>query len=251
MTPIGFYKTLQKYTYDAPRQTNDHSACGIIELLPHQNFEQALIGLEKFSHIWILFQFHKNSQWKPMVMPPRGSENKVGVFATRAPYRPNFIGMSSVELTKIEGLRVFIKASDLLDRTPVLDIKPYLSYCDSIPTATEGWIKDTFKYVIHFSDPAKKQISWLSENSIPIESFILNQLEFEPTNFNKKRVRPLEQAHLYEISYRTWRVQFSIIETSSSILVEKIYSGYSTSELNDPHDPYQDKELHRLFMLLI
>jgi tRNA-Thr(GGU) m(6)t(6)A37 methyltransferase TsaA len=99
----------------------------------NRNFEQALKDLEGFERIWVIYLFHLNDSWKPMVTPPRNKGKKVGVFASRSPHRPNGIGLSCVTLNRIEGLNIYISNSDILDGSPVLDIKPYLPWSDSFP----------------------------------------------------------------------------------------------------------------------
>lgn len=139
------------------------------------NFQDALRGLEKFSHMWVIFHFHdtKGKAWKPIVRPPRlGGKAGKGVFATRSPFRPNAIGLSAVKILAIgrEGDRVVIDFSggDFLDGTPVLDIKPYVAYADSIPEAESDWAKD---------DDLKLAIQW--RVSAPVDEAL--RLEIEET----------------------------------------------------------------------
>ncbi|GIL17369.1 MAG: hypothetical protein BroJett040_11200 [Oligoflexia bacterium] len=258
--PIGYFHCDKKYPYQAARQGNIdiNTEMGFIELEGGQNFEQALIGLEQFSHIWIIYQFHKNQNWKPMVLPPRGSSTKIGVFATRSPYRPNPIGMTCVQLRKIEGRKVFVSGFDLLDGTPVLDLKPYLAYADSFPEANMGWIQNE-KYEIQFSIQGEQQLQFLEKNGEKnIRGFIINQLSFDPLNADKKRIS-LTNENIATLSYRTWRVDFTFAnngpdrainnQEDCTITINGIRSGYSSEELllTSP-DPYQDKQLHRLFV---
>lgn len=244
LTPIGYFHSLQTHTYDAGRQPDENSFPGYIELDKGHNFEQALTGLSDFSHIWILFQFHHNDSWKPMVLPPRGSSQKVGVFATRSPYRPNSIGMSAVKLVRIDGLKIHVGPSDLLDGTPIFDIKPYLAYCDAITEANEGWIQSK-KYGLRYSPAAEEMLEFLEKNGlVQVRPFIQHQLEHEPTDSRRKRVKELN-AGLWELAYRTWRISFICDEHQVSIL--SLYSGYSPEELGSSEDPYQDKDLHRSF----
>lgn len=103
-------------------------------------FAEALSGLENFSHIWLIWGFSEAVQknWSPTVRPPRlGGNRKVGVFATRSPFRPNSLGLSVVKIEKIENCEIFISGADLMDGTPVYDIKPYLPAVDSITSATD------------------------------------------------------------------------------------------------------------------
>ena len=137
-----------KEKFGIPRQS-----CIIPELKarivfqPEYRNPHAVMGLEEYSHIWILWQFSEavRENWSPTVLPPRlGGKTHVGVFATRSPYRPNPIGLSCVELEKVEhdlklGPVLYVAGADLLDGTPIYDIKPYLAYTDSHPEAVCGF----------------------------------------------------------------------------------------------------------------
>lgn len=242
--PIGVFHSSQKFPYEAGRQPDSFHSDGYIVLNSRENFEQAIEDLELFSHIWILFQFHHNQNWKPKVLPPRGQPQKRGVFATRSPYRPNPIGMSAVRLIKIEGLKIWVAGADILDGSPVLDIKPYIPYADSILEANNGWIESQ-EFSISFSAKAQEQLSWLkSQNLENLESFIIHQLSFEPTDSQRKRVHP-QQDGSFTLAYRTWRIHFLVLDTKISITL--LSSGYSPEDLLDPNDPYGDKKLHKSF----
>lgn len=103
--------------------------------------EKALQDLSGFARLWLIFSFHLSEGWKSTVKPPRGGPKR-GVLATRSPHRPNSIGLSAVELLRIEGRTLHLRGVDLLDGTPVLDIKPYVPYADAFPHAAAGWIDD-------------------------------------------------------------------------------------------------------------
>jgi len=100
---------------------------------------EAFADLAGFERIWLLFVFHRSEGWKPQVRPPRGG-GKRGVLATRSPHRPNAIGLSAVELVAVEERALRVRGVDLLDGTPILDIKPYVPYADAFPAARAGWI---------------------------------------------------------------------------------------------------------------
>jgi len=138
---IGIVHSPFKERFTAPRQPGlSEPSKGRIELNGGLNFEQALTDLDSFTHIWVIYWMHLNQGWNPTVMPPRGSDVRRGLFSTRAPHRPNSIGLSVVALTSIKKRTLFIEGLDMLDGTPVLDIKPYLPYADSIKDASHGWL---------------------------------------------------------------------------------------------------------------
>ncbi|MBL1276833.1 MAG: tRNA (N6-threonylcarbamoyladenosine(37)-N6)-methyltransferase TrmO [Ectothiorhodospiraceae bacterium] len=145
--PIGIIHSCFKEKFGIPRQPGLVTlAPATLELHAPYNNPKALTELEGFSHIWVIFVFHQavRENWKPTVRPPRlGGNQRIGVFASRSPFRPNPIGLSAVKLEKVvcsEGRCVLhLKGADLLDGTPVLDIKPYLPYADAIPDARGGY----------------------------------------------------------------------------------------------------------------
>lgn len=163
LSPIARVHTCFKEKFGIPRQPNlVKEAPGQLVFYPEYAREEAVRGLEQFSHIWLVFVFHQamrekegqgrsrstqswsTRSWSPMVRPPRlGGNQKVGVFASRSPFRPNPIGLSCVKLVSIaatdQGPVLNLAGVDLMDGTPILDIKPYLPYSDILPTATDGF----------------------------------------------------------------------------------------------------------------
>lgn len=137
--PIGYVRSCFKEKFAIPRQPLlAPAAQGCIELLPPYDQAEAVAGLEDVSHIWVIFLFHKTLDSTPRlkVRPPRlGGNKSIGVFASRATHRPNGIGQSAVHLDRVAPGRLWISGIDLLDGTPVLDIKPYVPYADSLPMA--------------------------------------------------------------------------------------------------------------------
>lgn len=117
---------------------------------------EALNGLENFSHIWLIWEFSeaKRESWSPTVRPPRlGGNKKVGVFATRSPFRPNPLGLSLVKIEKIENGEIFVSGADLMDGTPIYDIKPYLPETESVPFATDKFVEKTVKKTLEVELP--------------------------------------------------------------------------------------------------
>jgi tRNA-Thr(GGU) m(6)t(6)A37 methyltransferase TsaA len=137
-TPIGVIYTSYK-TLEAIPQTLGEAptAEGVIEIDPA--YEEGLSDIDGFSHLLVIFAFHLSTAKPLKVFPPRQKKEK-GVFGTRSPHRPNAIGVLTVEFLKREGRRLFVRGVDVVDGTPVLDIKPYLKHFDSRPEATQGWL---------------------------------------------------------------------------------------------------------------
>lgn len=148
VNPIAYIQTDFKEKFGIPRQSGRApSLTAKIVFAPEYRNAEALREIEGFSHLWLLFDFslaHK-TEWSPTVRPPRlGGNRRVGVFASRSPFRPNPIGLSCVKLlrvepTETEGLTLIVSGADLLDGTPILDIKPYLPFADCIPDAKAGY----------------------------------------------------------------------------------------------------------------
>ncbi|MCC7516319.1 MAG: tRNA (N6-threonylcarbamoyladenosine(37)-N6)-methyltransferase TrmO [Pseudomonadales bacterium] len=150
LQPIGILRSPFREKFGIPRQPGlAPHAISQLELLPPFNTAACLQGIEAFSHLWLTFLFHATAAqgWQPAVRPPRlGGNTTRGVFATRSPFRPNPVGLSAVELLGVVdnpaqrgGKMLCLRGADLLDGTPVLDIKPYLRYADSIATANSGF----------------------------------------------------------------------------------------------------------------
>ena len=139
VTPVGHVRSCFREKFAIPRQPQlAPAARGVLELLPPFNSGEAVDGLEQVSHVWLLFLFHQALEERPRlkVRPPRlGGNQSIGVFASRATHRPNGIGQSVVKLDKVEPGKLWLSGIDLLDGTPVLDIKPYVPYADSVSNA--------------------------------------------------------------------------------------------------------------------
>lgn len=155
VSPIGYVRSCFKEKFAIPRQPHlAPAARGVLELLAPFDQAQALEGLEQVSHVWLLFLFHQALESEPRlrVRPPRlGGNRMVGVFATRSTHRPNGIGQSVVRLDGVEPGRLRLSGIDLLDGTPVLDIKPYVPYADARPEAHNGLAETA---------PAKIAVEW-------------------------------------------------------------------------------------------
>ena len=149
--PIAHIRTDFPEKFGIPRQAGiAEELRGEIVFEPEYRAEEALRGLEEFSHIWLIWGFSENEgrDWSPTVRPPRlGGNNRVGVFASRSPFRPNGLGLSCVRLLSLRkdpvlGTTLLVAGADMVDGTPVYDIKPYLPYADSVPDASGGFAPD-------------------------------------------------------------------------------------------------------------
>ena len=171
--------------FGLPRQSGlAENLLSTIIFEPEFRVAEAFRGLEDYSHIWLLWEFSdaKKESWSPTVRPPRlGGNQRMGVFATRSPYRPNSIGLSSVKLEKIEmtkdyGPVLYVSGADLRDGTPIYDIKPYLSFTDSHPNAIGGFSDDVKEYKLDVQCPGAL-LSCFSEEQ---KRTLLSALEQDP-----------------------------------------------------------------------
>ncbi len=188
--PIGYIRSCFKQKFGIPRQPGlAPAAHATLELLPPYNRSEALKGIDGFSHLWIQFVFHQTADegWRPTVRPPRlGGNTRIGVFATRSTHRPNPMGLSVVELRGVNettsGCSLELGAVDLLDGTPVLDIKPYLPYSDALPDAKTGFAPISPEETpVHFSPAATRYcIEYEAERGRPLRALIEQVIGQDP-----------------------------------------------------------------------
>jgi tRNA-Thr(GGU) m(6)t(6)A37 methyltransferase TsaA len=242
LEPIGYVRNALATKVEAARQPR--AAVGTparIELLPGRNLEHALEDLGRWELIWVIFWFHQNDGWRPKVLPPRSTTGRKGVLATRSPHRPNPLGLSVVRLERVDGLTLHIRDADMLDGTPVLDLKPYIAYTDAHPNAGTGWLEDATRpdpgaqpsdpvgcYVVQFEPLATQQASWIeSHTGLAIRERIQSTLALGPAPHPYRRIRRLDDG--MQLSVKEWRVRFSV--TDRTIQVLEIHSGFRPSQL--------------------
>lgn len=248
LEPIGFVRGELATKVQAARQPSAApDVAARIELLPGRNFEHALDDLASWKLIWVLFWFHHNEGWRPKVLPPRSTTGRKGVFATRSPHRPNPIGMSVVRLERVEGLTLHIRDNDMLDGTPVLDLKPYVAYTDSHPDAGDGWLKPAdpvHAYVVKFDSRAAEQAQWVElHTALAISERIRSTLELGPEPHPYRRIKQAKEG--MQLSVKEWRVLFEV--QGRDVRVIQIDSGFRASQLaND--DPDRTLQVHRDFI---
>ena len=181
---------------------------------------EAFRGLEGFSHIWIVWQFSESvrEEWSPTVRPPRlGGNKRVGVFATRSPFRPNSLGLScvkldSIEYTEDEGPVLHISGADLLDKTPIFDIKPYIPYADAKPDAIDGFL----------SLAPRKYLEVVFESSVSenIEAYLLESIR-EIVSEDPRPAYQNTPDRVYKMSFSGYEIEFSVADDTAHI--SKIY----------------------------
>jgi tRNA-Thr(GGU) m(6)t(6)A37 methyltransferase TsaA len=192
-----------------------------LELQPPYNRPEAVQALDGYSHIWLQFVFHRaqREQWQPMVRPPRlGGNQRVGVFASRSPFRPNPIGLSVVELCQVhcreDGVVLELAGVDLLDGTPVLDIKPYVPYADSLPHARAGFAAAApeQRLSVHFSAQAEVQLAERKDDG-SLRGVIEGLLAIDPrpAYVGNERAGRVYGMQLYDFDLR-WRVEDDLVE---------------------------------------
>jgi tRNA-Thr(GGU) m(6)t(6)A37 methyltransferase TsaA len=142
LEPIGWVSSPYRRRFGTPQQASavGSDAEAVLELDAARIPASALVDLAGVERIWVLSWLHRGGTWSPSVMPPRGPRVRRSLFATRSPDRPNPLGLSAVQLVRIDGCRLHVRGIDLLDGTPILDIKPYIPYADAFPQARAGWI---------------------------------------------------------------------------------------------------------------
>lgn len=207
MEPIGSIRTCFQDKFGVPRQPGlVDSARGVIKLRDDPFLKNAVRELDQFSHLWLIFIFHETGSrdWKPSIRPPRlGGAKKVGVLASRSPHRPNPIGLSAVRLVKVDanaqgGVEIEVAGVDILDGTPILDIKPYIPYADSIPDARAGWATDPIERIpVRFDSETRKKMLALAATRYPdIEKLVTEVLSLDPRPaFQKERFLVSDRTH--------------------------------------------------------
>jgi tRNA-Thr(GGU) m(6)t(6)A37 methyltransferase TsaA len=216
LAPIAIIRTPYKQKFAIPRQPGlVKSAHGKIEFLNDYNDPNSFRGIEQFSHLWLIFQFHQTVQqgWSPLVRPPRlGGNTKQGVFATRSTFRPNGLGLSVVEFDSISHkngkLCLQVKGVDLLDCTPILDIKPYIPYADSIANAQGGFADTAPTHMaVEFGAEATQYLIALEKRYPELETLICEILSQDPRPAYKANQTSAKEfgMSLYDLNIK-WQV---------------------------------------------
>ena len=216
IVPIAVIRTEFPEKFGIPRQSGLASSLrGRIVFNEGYKDPSALRGLESFSHLWLIWEFSSNrhSDWHPTVRPPRlGGNATMGVFATRSPYRPNPLGLSCVELDRIEystaeGPIIYVRGADLMDGTPIYDIKPYIRYADSRPDAVCGYADEIPQKTLEvvMSEAVRMELGDKAEAAVEI-------LAYDP--------RPSYQndpERVYGLSYAGYDIKFVVVDNTLTV----------------------------------
>ena len=203
MIQIAHIETLFPSKFGVPRQAGLVNAPARVVFEPEYRVPEAVRGLEEFDYVWLIWQFHlaERNGWSPTVRPPRlGGNKRMGVFATRSPFRPNPIGLSSVKLLGFQQsavthqIELLVSGADLMDGTPIYDIKPYLSFSDSHPDALNGFADLHKDYRLKVNWESVAQTKELPEGWMQDAEYILSQDPRPAYQDNPERAYKLEYA---------------------------------------------------------
>ena len=227
---LGYIRSPYVEKFGIPRQAGlAGSVRSTIVLSYPFNRQEMIHGLELFSHLWIIFFFHQAHKegWKPTVRPPRlGGQKRIGVFASRSPHRPNHIGISAVKIEQIiyrdKETCIEVSGADLVDGTPVLDIKPYLAYCDSIVEAVDGYSGDILAPLqsVRFSSQAEQFcLHYQKETGRNLMEILLEILKNDPRPASQKTKKQHFGMSLWNVNI-LWRVENGSAEVTECHLIE-------------------------------
>ena len=243
LQPIGFIRTQKQVKFHACHQPAESAAeTNVLELLPDRRYEEALQDLAGFSRVWLVWWFHRNTDWRPKVLPPRGPAKRRGVFATRSPHRPNPLGITPVQLIRVEGRNLVLGACDLVDGTPVFDIKPYIPAYDIFPEESAGWldeVEESFgeppQFTVTYSSLAETQAEWLRANwQIDFRPRMSELLARDPGLHRSRRITRRSPG-VFVIGCGAWRAVFGV--EGRQVTVQAIEAGYPRRFLNDASRP--------------
>ena len=220
--PIAVIRTPFKEKFTTPRQPGlAPSIFAKIEFFPGFVTPEAVRELSGFSHLWLIFLFHQNSGkgWKSTVRPPRlGGNQRVGVYASRSPFRPNPIGLSAVKLIDIINKKgqvsLQIQGADLIDETPLIDIKPYIPYSDSHPEATGGFAENQPEAIlqVEFAPVATTQLKQYKDKSPNLEIMLRETLSLDPRPaYQHNRENTKEYGVIFDRYNVRWKVTNNIL----------------------------------------
>lgn len=213
MEPIAYIETPFDQKFGIPRQSGMAATPGRVVFYPKYRIAEMVRGLESYDYLWLIWRFETHNVWHPTVRPPRlGGNQRLGVLATRSPFRPNPIGLSSVKLQKVTiddecGPMLHVIGVDLRNHTEIYDIKPYLSYTDCHPNVQCGIAKDADDRILEI----------LFDDSISIDETFKHELRQVLSHDPRPRYQN-DKNRIYSMSYAGYQVRFSIDSNCMTIL---------------------------------
>ena len=232
MPIIGYMSSPYREKFGIPRQPNLVQVESYIEMVEPYNDVLAFEGIEDFSHLWLLWQFHDNKnntntlnqepKFRSQVRPPRlGGNQKVGVFATRSMYRPSPIGLSVVRFVRVEkhgkSVRLYVTGSDLLNGTPILDIKPYIQYSDAIADSVSGYAQDEpIRKMVIWMETAQLQQQYLLKLGI-LNKKILDELE-QVLSLDPRPAYQNDIQRVYGMCFAELNIRFTVDENNITVI---------------------------------
>ncbi|TCH65356.1 tRNA (N6-threonylcarbamoyladenosine(37)-N6)-methyltransferase TrmO [Acinetobacter sp. ANC 4862] len=217
---IGYMNSPYREKFGIPRQPNLVQVESYIEMLEPYNDLLAFEGINEFSHLWLIWQFHDNKnqqdnpKFRPQVRPPRlGGNKKIGVFATRSMYRPAPMGLSVVQLKEVKkvgkSVRVYVTGSDLLDGTPIIDIKPYIQYSDAVLDAESGYAQDEPERIaVIWTESAEQQKQDLMKCQ-KLNEQLVNELE-QVLSLDPRPAYQNDPERIYKMNFANFDVSFLV-----------------------------------------
>ena len=219
---IGYMNSPYREKFGIPRQPNLVQIESYIEMLEPYNDLLAFEGINEFSHLWLIWQFHDNKnqldnpKFRPQVRPPRlGGNQKIGVFATRSMYRPAPMGLSVVQLKEVKkvgkSVRVYVTGSDLLNGTPIIDIKPYIQYSDAVMDAESGYAQnEPERMTVIWTESAEQQKQDLMKRQ-KLDGRIVNELE-QVLSLDPRPAYQKDAERVYGMKFAEFEIKFMVEE---------------------------------------
>lgn len=235
MKIVGHIKSCYPEKFAIPRQSGIvNSVVSELIILPEWQPEHALQGLDGYSYVWIIFVFHKNSSthYHAKVRPPRLEGESMGVFATRSPHRPNPIGLSLVQIKEVLSDRIIFWGGDLVEGTPVLDIKPYLPQFESKPEASGGWSATsnsvmTKSILVEFNESAEKKIqNWMTQKGdTTLRQAIIEIIQQDPRPTLYKGYEQVESPYRNQHAFRLYEadIHFKFLTENHATIIDIIF----------------------------
>ena len=263
LRPIGHIRSGKHVKFQARHQPDEREAEeNFLELLPDADLALATSDLAGFERVWLVWWFHRNTDWRPKVIPPRGPQKRRGVFATRSPHRPNALGLTPVRLLGVErgGRLLRLGPCDLVEGTPVFDIKPYVPAYDSFPGSRAGWIDEVDaaeragpRYAVELAPLAEEQAAWLREKrGVDFLPRVRELLGRDPAPHRTRRIRRVATEHGggFEIGCGAWRALFTVEEPEARVTITRLGPGYPLWQLRRENaaDAVPDREAQIAFL---